>query len=91
MRGETEVSEFVAAMLATLNKPRNAAKGPWTGLTLLQLRDLLEEERREVDQEILARHYHNGLDWERLADELQDEAVCCMFLWELCQRKIAEG
>lgn len=82
MRGETEVSEFVAAMLATLNKPRNAAKGPWSGMTLLQLCALLGEERHEVDRELLARHLPGGIDWERLAAELADEAVCCMFLWQ---------
>ena len=91
MRGEQSVAAMAKAMLATLNKPKNAAKGPWDQMTLLKCRGLLEEERTEVDREILERHYHGGIDWERLADELVDEAICAMIMWELCQRKIAEG
>lgn len=53
MRGEKSVAVFAREMLATLNMPKNAAKGDnWAGLDLVTLDRLLAQEFLEVLTEI---------------------------------------
>lgn len=87
-RGAQSVRQFAAAMVDTLNLPKNAAKGGWDGMSLGQLAEKLTEEFNEVmtEIEIIGAGGQPG----DLAHEAVDLACVAMMLREWAIRRLIQ-
>lgn len=87
---EQLVKDHAAAMLATLNLPKNAEKGSWQDMTIPELLDCLDKEYEEF-MAALWNFVHNGGPFDRVESEAADLSNFAAMLVDNCRRRTKDA
>ena len=85
-RGELEIQDFAAAILATLNSDQNRDKGDWSNLAHGEILEGLMAEVSELTGEMA----YSIPDWQRVSEEALDVAAYALFAWEKARKRVKE-